>query len=97
MSDKKPLRIKLNGKDIDLSNAVPLTIGDIRALKKLGYDVLKLNTDTMDVDQIIGLLKYVCNKVDESITEADVETISLPTMNAISRIMYAQREDELPF
>lgn len=97
MSNKKPLKLTLNGKELDLSNAVPLTIGDIRHLKKLGYDVLKMDTANLEVDQIVGLLKYVCNKVDPSVTDEDIESMPLPWMNALSKVMYAMNEDDLPF
>lgn len=94
---RKRLAFTLNGKPVDLTDAVPLTIGDIRQLKKIGLDVLKFNTESMELDQIIGIIKYVCNKVDKGITETDVETMSLPLMNRLSTILYSSQGDELPF
>lgn len=88
----------LNGKSIDLKKAIPLTIGDIRALKKSGLDILKIGTtDAMGVDQIVTLLLYVFKKSNPEVTVEDVDTLSLPAMNRISTVLTKQSEDELPF
>jgi hypothetical protein len=88
---------KLNGKEVDLKNSVPLTIGDIRALKKSGLDLLKVGTtETMDVEQICTLLLYVFKKANPEIDQADVDTLSLPAMNRISTVLTSQ-DDDLPF
>lgn len=78
--------VKLHDKEIDLSKAVPLKVGDWRALKKLG-----VNPKDLEVfDWEIGgkFLHYVLHKADSSVTEEDVNNL-LPTDLLITAVFRA--------
>jgi hypothetical protein len=78
----------VDGKEVDLEKALPITIGDLRKLKKLG--VSYPNTfDARDPDQAAAFILYFCQKVVPEITSEEVDLMdisdSLDVMNFIVR------------
>lgn len=71
--------IKVAGKEVDLSKAAPLTLGDMRELHRRGVTQKKLAELANDMDWETGfqLFYVLSHKVDPSITEKDVEGIAL--------------------
>jgi hypothetical protein len=66
--------IKVAGKDVDLRKAMPLSIGDIRNLKKVGVDIMAMRPDQpIDNEQVLTLFDYVIRKADSSITQEQID------------------------
>ena len=70
------MKITLNGKEVDLDKALPITMGDLRQLKKLGINYPS-TFDARDPDHVILFLNHFCKKVAPEVTEGDVESMSL--------------------
>lgn len=63
--------VKLNGKEIDLSRALPLKIKDWKALEKHGVNAQTAGT----FEHMAKTLFHVLHKADSSITEEMVEDL----------------------
>lgn len=74
--------MKLNGRDFDLSKALPLRIKDWRALKKQGVTLEALRKGEVDVDSMAELASYVLNKAEAG-SGAAVEELTLPELTQI--------------
>ena len=90
--------IKVNGKDVDLGKALPLTIGDIKQLKKTGVDVTRIKPgETMDIDQVLALVEHVIRKADATITQEDIDSTPINELvqwsGEIQRIMPGEPAD----
>lgn len=65
--------VKLHEKEIDLSKAVPLKVGDWRALGRMG-----VNTQLMKVENWDNWSKYVfyvLHKADPTVKEEDIDNL----------------------
>lgn len=78
--------VKLHEKEIDLSKAVPLKVGDWRALSKIGIKPKDL--EVFDWETGGRFLHYVLHKADPSVTEDEVNNL-LPTDLLISAVFRA--------
>lgn len=81
---KHELKLTLNGKEVDLAKSWPLTIGDMKAFKKLGLVTKKGDIDTEDIEDFEKMIGHLCRKVNPEINGADVEQITVPEMGKIS-------------
>lgn len=63
-------KVKIGNREVDLSKAYPLTLGDARALKAQNVDVL--NIGTLDIEQVIAFISYIGKKACPELTEDDV-------------------------
>lgn len=75
--------LKLGDKEVDLAKAFPMTIGDFKALEGLGVLNEKGDMDTASPTKMVSFLFHLLHKADESVTEAEVENISLDDLDGI--------------
>ena len=81
---KHELKLTLNGKEVDLAKSWPLTIGDMKAFKKMGLITKKGDIDTADIEDFEKMIGYLCHKVNPKIEGKDVEQITVIEMSKIS-------------
>lgn len=90
------MKITCGSHEIDLAKALPLTVGDLRGLKKRGVSY-PATFDTRDPDHIIIFLHHFCTKVVPEVTEADVETLTLAdALTALHFLIKPQEELDRP-
>jgi len=82
----------MNGRKIDLSKAMPITVGDWKALGTKGITPERLANAAADVAGTTSYCVYVLQKVDPAVTEADLDVLTftqlislLETIGAASR------------
>ncbi len=74
-----PDLLTVNGKQVDLSRILPLTVGDWRRIKgAVGIDLLKLRGAEVQIelDQIVNLAVLVLKKGNPAIVLEDVDTLT---------------------
>lgn len=88
--------VEISGRQVDLARALPLTVGDWRALKKAGVTpaVMRRMEADPDFDVIAAWMLYVLHKADANIKEADVDAMTQREMVRISRLMTQMSKDE---
>ncbi len=91
--------VKINGKESDLSKALPLTIGNMKKLKReYSIDLVKQGSDGLNIEDIATLLFFICSKANPDITIEDVD--ELPTtqlasiMEVFNRLQAAETADK---
>lgn len=91
--------IKVNGKEANLRKSVPLTIGDMKKLKKEhGVNLAKLGNDGIDIDDMSSLLYYISHKANSDITVDDVDMLPSSSLGNIMTIFQElQKEIDPPF
>ena len=74
------MKLKVNGKRVDLSKALPLTLGDLLELEKEqgGFVDGEGNLRMATLSDTAKMLGFVLRKADDQITEEDVRSITLP-------------------
>lgn len=77
------MKIKLGEKEVDLKAALPITLGDVRRLKK-DFGVKLADLSNMDADIIAKIVLMLSQKVNVTITEAEVDTIPLVQLGDIA-------------
>lgn len=89
---------KISGKEVDLGKSLPLTIGDMRKLKKdYAVDLSKLDGG-VGVEDISSLLYYLCHKSNAEITLDDIDNIPSSWLQKIMEIFQAlQQQVDPPF
>lgn len=94
--------LNLDGRDIDLSLAFPLTLGDLRKMGKAGIIGKGGEIDTNGPDAIVLLLHHIANKAvpagQAPITEDHIEEIELGALGEITNYfthMAAGKEEEV--
>ena len=76
---------KIGDKDVDLSKAMPLTIGDMKALKKAGLDLARMRPGTdLDSDQVLAMIEHVVMKANPAVTVADLDATPITALATIS-------------
>lgn len=75
---------KVNGKDVDLAKALPLTIGDLKVLKKNGCDLIRKGT-ALELEDLSTLFLHICRKSDPEITEQDIDTVPLTMLTYVGQ------------
>ena len=85
--------LKAGDKRIDFEKAFPITIGDMRALKKLGVIDPKGDMDTGDPDKLAAMLLYLARKVDKEVSEQDVDMISVGDVKKMGDFMERKMEE----
>lgn len=76
------MKITVSGKEVDLAQALPMTVGDMRKLKKVGVDYPG-NFNTRDPDHVVLFIHYFCNKTGQELTEDEVDTLTLKEAMAV--------------
>ena len=85
--------LKAGDKRIDFEKAFPITIGDMRALKKHGVIDPKGDMDTGDPDKLAAMLLYLARKVNSEVTEADVDAIEVGEVKKLGEFIEAKMEE----
>lgn len=75
--------LKLNGKELILTKALPLTLGDWRRLEESGLSTS--NLESGGIKDIITIVHYIAHKANKEITVSDVEDQEMdsPVVQAI--------------
>ncbi len=76
------MEIVLGDKTYDLEKSLPVTLGDIRRLKK-DHGVVLADLASMDLDIVAKVLLMLCQKVDPAITEALIDGVPLMLMGEV--------------
>ena len=69
------MKLQLGEKQVDLNDAFPLTIGDIKALETIGVIDNKEEMNAGSVTMISKLVFHLARKVDSEVTEAEIDAI----------------------
>lgn len=77
------MKIKLGEQECDLSEALPITLGDIRRLKK-EYKVKLEDLASMDVDVVACVLLMLARKVHPEVTEEMIDCLELFRLNEVA-------------
>lgn len=85
--------LKAGDKRVELDKAFPMTIGDMRALKKLGVIDPKGDMDTGDPDKLAVMVLYLARKVDAEVTEQDVDKIDIGQVKKMGDFIEAKMEE----
>lgn len=72
----------IGGREVALSKALPLTLGDFRALKR-EHGIDQNGLAAGDVETIAKLVLYLAKKVDPTVTETEVDAISMTDIPAM--------------
>jgi len=96
--------MKINEKPVDLAGALPLRVGDWRALKAAGvtFDALRTLSETQDLDVMVGFVTHVARKSNPAIGEEDVDQLTVQELSEavteiLQRIMNATIERHDPY
>ena len=71
------MKLKVGEKQVDLNGAFPLTVGDVKVLEAIGIMDSKGEMNTGSVTLVSKLLLHLVHKVDEQVTEADIDAIPI--------------------
>jgi hypothetical protein len=93
--------VELNGRTIDVARTLPLTMGDWRALRKLGvtpHALTRLGED-LDVEVLAAYAFYVLHKADPSVTSEEVDGLTFDQLGPILLAVGAasQQDGDRPF
>ena len=69
--------LKIGAADVDLTNAFPLTLGDMRKLEKLGLVTPTGDLKAAGMEGIAKILHYLVSKVNKEIKLDDLDGVSL--------------------
>lgn len=80
------MKIQLGEKEYDLEKSLPVTLGDIRRLKR-EHNVKISDLASMDADVVAKVLLMLCQKVDPEITEALIDGVPLSEIDQVARFL----------
>lgn len=84
----------INGKKVDLSQAAPITLGDMKALKKKGINVNGEDFQEGDPEQIGGFVLHMAQKVNAEITEEDVDQVEfMEELGQMAQAIFGETEN----
>lgn len=89
-----PRSVKINGKEIDLRPALPLTVDDWEQLEKVGVDLFKVRAENLTAGMIRKVAKFIVQKADPSVTDEQVG--KLPGRTAARMLNLALEDDANP-
>lgn len=78
-------QFEINGKAIDLSIALPLTMGDWEDLEDEGVTIDKLNNDKGGISfkTMTSFLLHICKKANDNVDRNDIRSMSMDTMHTL--------------
>lgn len=86
----------INGKEVDLSKALPLLWGDIKKIKRdHGIDMIIEDGGSLDIDKIDKIVGFVLKKANPDITTDDIDTIELKVLGQIATRAVNMSADEV--
>lgn len=80
------MKIRLGEKEYDLAPALPLTLGDLRRLKK-DHGVQLQDLSSMDANTLVKILLLLAQKVDPEVVEAQVDAVPVTELIEISKFL----------
>lgn len=80
------MKISLGEKEVDLALAIPVTLGDIRVLKK-DHGVKMTQLSEMDADIVAMVVLVLAQKVDKTITEEDINKLPLTKIAEVAMFL----------
>ena len=86
--------LKLGDKEVDLSAAFPMTIGDWKAFERMGLVDKSGNVDVTGAAGVSKMIRHFCCKVDGKVTEKMVDAISLKNLKPISEFLTKKMGEE---
>jgi len=84
--------LKINGKEVHLKKALPLTIGDWEDLEDIGVTPSTLGKGSYKLLRMF--LTHVCNKANNEITANDVRSLTLEQMMELNRTIRELQDGE---
>ena len=78
------MKVEINGKSYDLEGALPITLRDLRTLKTAGIPFGGTEVDMSDPELLAKILLHLFRKVDPEVTEALVDTLTVPQLVKIA-------------
>ena len=69
--------LKMGEKSVDMAKSWPWNIRDMKAFKAAGITDDKGDIHTEDLESLEKMLRHLCKKVDETVTDAEVELIDI--------------------
>lgn len=84
--------IELNGRKIDLNKALPLKLGDWKRLEKQGVTPASLSEGK--ISDSVAIIFYVLHKADETVTEEEVEDLTMTDPVVLKTVGLLQASEE---
>jgi len=85
------MELELNGRKINISSALPLTIGDWKALEK--RKVTLRNLESASITDLSAVVFHVLHKADDTVKEEEVDALPL-TSGVIAVVTEAIRRSQ---
>lgn len=92
---RKRYVIKIGGKTIDLREGLPMSVGDWKKLKKSGVDIMRLRSESLELDHVTAILGVVVAKVDSSVTAEAIDDLPLKRMATLALLCANYDEGDL--
>lgn len=89
------MKVTLGEKEYDLSSALPLTLGDLKKLKR-DHNVSLLDLGSLDPVTIVAVLLVIAQKVDQAITEEMIDKIPMNRLADIAKFLGGTSEPDRP-
>lgn len=80
------MKIHLGEKEYDLAQALPLTLGDLRRLKKEQGVELK-DLASMDVEVVVKVMLLITHKLDPIVTEAQIDALPITVLRDVAEFL----------
>lgn len=80
------MKIHLGEKEYDLAQALPLTLGDLRRLKKEQGVELK-DLANMDVEVVVKVMLHIAHKLDTAVTEAQIDELPVTALRDVAEFL----------
>ena len=74
--------LKMGEKSVDMAASWPWNIRDMKAFKAAGITDAKGDINTDDIESLEKMLRHLCKKVDDTVTDEDVELIDIVQLQA---------------
>lgn len=87
------MKVEIKGKTLDLSLALPLKLRDWKRLEKQGVNSKQFEEGALTAISLVTF--YVLNKVDATITQDDVDDLSLddPILQEVMKAVGGEKVD----
>lgn len=101
MGEENTQIVTINGKTVDLSSAIPIRVGDMRQLQKLGVDLSEFQRvaeekGIPDMEQTANLLLHFTSKCNDKITIEDIDSIEIDEMAVVINMIFNKSKEADP-
>ena len=87
------MKLQIGEKEIDLNGAFPLTVGDVKELEKIGIMDSKGEMSTGSFARVSDLVLYLARKVDQEVTESEIDNIPIHKLGKLGDFLAAKMEE----